>query len=213
MGLMVMRHFEWRKTTDGVGDDLAQAHAFAGTGVERVRLARWESGSIAAAKTIDTAGIARFLHPSRVGPLRLLALALALLPARVSLSNTVQTHDDTSLPAVRLHVVEDELLASDCLARIGHCDSGSTRQTEKRPAALRKHSRHPSPTDDDGTRSDPTDEDETSDNLIGDGDGEAAIAIWSPAMVCFVDTCEDLLSLLSLPSTNPLFLVLQRFRC
>ncbi len=158
------------------------------------------------------AGAGGIVRSWRVSVLRAFILALLLLPGRVSLSNSVPTSLDTSIPKPHTRVIPDEPLAADCLAHLDHSGTRSTRYSEKCPAALRKHSRRPSPSDDDGTRPDPTDEDDSSNNLINDGT-EAAIVPASPAMICFLIASDDVLSPFALPRPTSLFLVLQRFRC
>jgi hypothetical protein len=118
-----------------------------------------------------------------------------------------------SPPQRRIAADTVDLIAANDRGRIADSDNRSSRRLEKRPLALRKHPRRPSPSDDDGTSPDPTDDDETSDDVIDDNSTEMAIAIWSPAPVSLRITSEQGLHPFRCASPTPLFLALQRFRC
>jgi hypothetical protein len=147
--------------------------------------------------------------------IRVAALALALLPGRVSSSASVPERHDRSLALAetRACAIANDLLTFEGVAYGDRSDSHLPRGLDKCPDALRKHSRHPSPSDDDGTSKDPTDDDKSSDDFIGNDDTEPAIALWSPPTVCFLIVSEGDCAPLSSPTVTPLYLALQRFRC
>jgi hypothetical protein len=211
-----MRPLLWRITNDVLGDDIAQSSTV------RATVAAGNAGTTGApglasshnVPAIDGGG--GHLRVSGVRAWKLLVLALALWPARVWLCGNVRdgsVPEQATVPATRLRLVVDEQLAGDCLARASHVESQLTGHSEKCPQALRKHSRRPSPSDDDGTRPDPSNDDVTSDNLVGSDGTEGATALWSPPMLCSLDRSEDTPSPFPLPGANSWFLVLQHLRC
>jgi hypothetical protein len=198
---------------DCLAHDSAQPGGFAGDHVDLAGWARGASGSAAGTKMTVVTGYAGFSRSSRLYTLRWFVFALALLPARVSLCNNVAGRQNPTIAAERTRAIQEEPLVFDYSAHLAHSESQLTGHSEKVPALLRKHSHRPSPSDDDGTCPDPTDEDESAVNILG-GDGtEGVVAVWSPALFCFVVNLEEGPSLCSVPSFTPLFLVLQRFRC
>lgn len=201
-----VRRLVWNNDSGG-----ASARLGGTTGRGRVTTEGAQAYSCAR-KNVPIEAVESGARRARACVLRLLILALFLLPGRVSLSNSLPPPADRSIPSSRLQLIFDEPLGCDCLAHLDHSYPVPQRHSEKRPAALRKHSRFPSPSDDDGTRPDPTDEDESSDNMIGDGT-EAAVVSASPPVVCFLMIVEESTFFCSDTSQSPLFLVLQRFRC
>jgi hypothetical protein len=208
-----MGQFRLPMKEDGADGDSARGRSFAnmeGALARRVQAVLKRASDESPAAVAQSGGV---LRSTRVGTLRLFVLAVLLLPARVSLSNSLPAHESAVTPTGRVRVMEEGLISAECGARLAHSEGRLTGHSEKVPPLLRKHSRRPSPSDDDGTRPDPTDEDNTADNIVGDDGTEGTIALWSPTELYFVVTSDDAPSFFAAPSLTPLFLVLGRFRC
>jgi hypothetical protein len=150
---------------------------------------------------------------SAVRKIRLIAVALAFFQAGASLTKCEPSRIEAAGPERYTRAMVEDSIVADSALRLGHWDRLSARHPGKLPASLRKHSRRPSPSDDDGTSQDPSDDDELTDLVIESDDGESVIAIWSPPMLCFVITSEPCFSAFPPTTATPLYLAQQRFRC
>jgi hypothetical protein len=166
---------------------------------------------VAGKRAADTGGaqLCRSVVGRAIGGI---ALAASLFHASAYVADSVLAHTEASPLGSTGRAIAESPIADDCLVGLGHLDGRSDRHHEKRPLALRKHARLPSPSDDDGTCPDPTDEDESSEDGIEDGT-EAAFAHGSPPIDSFVLTLERSFAPSCVATATPLYLALQRFRC
>jgi hypothetical protein len=207
-----MRQLQRRIWNAGWGEEIAQGTDRPDAQSERSTASPIGALTVAA----GSRGLAcdlRFIRWPAALSIRSIALFLALLPAGVSFTkyDPVPTQDVS--PETVARAMMDDSVAADFVLRLHQWDGRSTRPLNQVPAALRKHSRRPSPSDDDGTSRDPTDADETSDTEILNDDADTAITLSSPPVLSFLVASESVFSSFRPPTATPLFLTQQRFRC
>jgi len=196
----------------GWGGSNAQPSGIADAGLQRCAGAPLPAAAAPApriAMPVVSALSRRPLAPA----VRLIALVLAFFPATASLTKCVPVHREQSVPESHAAVMPIASVVSDSILHFDRWDGHSGRQPDKVPAALRKHSRRPSPSVDDGTAPDPTDDDNTSDDVMGADDTEMVVALWSPPLVSFLFVSETGFVHFCPLTTTPLYLSLQRLRC